>query len=54
MVEGGDRTTPQQALEVYRLSEDAAKSRIAEWEKLKAGSLAEFNSAMKKIGKLPD
>ena len=54
VVEGGDRTTPQQALEVYRLSKEAASSRIVEWQKLKAGSLAEFNSAMKKIGKLPD
>ncbi len=52
VVESGDRTTPQQALEVYRLSDDAAKSRIAEWEKLKAGSLAEFTGVMTKTGKL--
>ena len=54
VVEGGDRTTPQQALEVYRLSDDSAKRQIAEWEKLKAESLEEFNGAMKKIGKLPN
>jgi photosystem II stability/assembly factor-like uncharacterized protein len=53
VVEGGDRTTPQQAVEVYRLSDDAAKSRIAEWNKLKAGELAEFNRAVRKAGLQP-
>ncbi len=53
VVEGGDRTTPHQALEVYQLADDAAKRRIAEWEKLKAGSLAEFNRTMEKVGYRP-
>ncbi len=50
VVEGGDRTTPQQALDVYKLSDDAAKSRIAEWKTLKSSGLAEFNNAIKKAG----
>ena len=53
VVEGGDRTTPQQALDVYKLSDDAAKSRIAEWKALKSGELAEFNRAIKKAGLQP-
>ena len=53
VVEGGDRTTPQQALEVYRLANDAAKSRIAEWKKLKSGELAEFNRAVERSGSQP-
>jgi photosystem II stability/assembly factor-like uncharacterized protein len=43
VVEGGDRAIPQQALEVYRISSEAAKARIAEWEKLKSGKLAQLN-----------
>lgn len=53
VVEGGDRTTPQQAIEVYRLSDDAAKTGIAEWKKLKAGELTEFNGAVEKAGLQP-
>ena len=54
VVESGDRTTPQQALEVYRLSQTAAKTQIAEWEKLKTGILSQFNGKVKTLGKLPD
>ncbi len=43
VVESGDRTTPQQAIEVFRLSDAAAKVQIAAWKKLKGGELAEFN-----------
>ena len=50
VVEGGDRTTPQSAIEVYRLSDDSAKSRIAEWKKLKSGEVVEFNRAVEKLG----
>jgi hypothetical protein len=50
VVEGGDRTTPQQALEVYKLSDEAAKNGIAAWQKLKGGELAEFNRALEKAG----
>ena len=53
VVEGGDRTTPQQAIEVYRLTEEASKSRIAEWKKLKGGALVEFNRAVEKAGLHP-
>jgi hypothetical protein len=53
MVESGDRTTPQQAIEVYRLSDEAAKARIAEWNKLKSGELAEFNRSVRKLGLQP-
>ena len=50
VVEGGDRTTPQQAIEVYRVSDQAAKARIADWTSLKAGSLAEFDRALQEAG----
>lgn len=53
VVEGGDRTTPQQAIEVYHLTDEAAKSRIEEWKKLKTGELAEFNRAVEKAGLRP-
>ena len=45
VVEGGARATPQQALEVYRISSEAAKTRIAEWEKLKGGKPAELEKS---------
>jgi photosystem II stability/assembly factor-like uncharacterized protein len=50
VVESGDRTTPQQALEVYQLSEKAAENRIKEWAGLKNGGLADFNHALEKAG----
>ncbi len=53
VVEGGDRTTPEQALEVYRLSDDSTKSRVAEWKNVKSGELAEFNRAVQKYGLHP-
>lgn len=53
VVEGGDRTTPSQAIEVYRLSDDAVKIRIEEWKKLKQGQLVEFNRAVEKAGLHP-
>jgi hypothetical protein len=53
VVEGGNRTTPEQAIEVYRLSDEAAKSRIAEWKKLKGGELVEFNRSAQKAGLRP-
>ncbi len=36
VVEGGDRTTPSQAIELYHQSDEAAKARIAEWTDLKS------------------
>jgi hypothetical protein len=50
VVESGDRTTPQQAIEVYQLSEKAANVRIDEWKSLKSMGLAEFNQALEKAG----
>ena len=53
VVEGGDRTTPQQAIEVYGLSDEVAKKGIADWKKLKSGDLQEFNRALEKAGLRP-
>jgi photosystem II stability/assembly factor-like uncharacterized protein len=53
VVEGGNRTTPEQAIEVYRLSDEAARSRVAEWKNLKGGEMAEFNRAVEKAGLRP-
>jgi hypothetical protein len=50
VVEGGDRTTPQQAIELYGVAQKAANTRIGEWTALKAGGLAEFNHALEKAG----
>ena len=50
VVEGSDRAVPQQAMDVYRTSDEAAKSRIAEWQKLQSGELAELNRELKKAG----
>jgi photosystem II stability/assembly factor-like uncharacterized protein len=53
VVEGGNRTTPEQAIEVYRLSDEANKRRIAEWKKLKSGEMTEFNRAVQQDGLRP-
>ena len=53
VVEGGDRPTPSQAVELYRQSDEAAKARIAEWAKLKSTELAELNQALQKDGIAP-
>ena len=50
VVESGDRTTPQQAIELYGVTQKAANARIDEWTALKAGGLAEFNHALEKAG----
>ena len=50
VVESGDRTTPQQAIELYGVAQKAANARIGEWIALKAGGLAEFNHALEKAG----
>ena len=50
VVEGGDRTIPEQAIEVYRLTDKAASNRTAEWNTLKNRDLAEFNRALEKGG----
>ena len=53
VVEGGNRTTPAQAVELYRQSDEAAKARIAEWTKLKSTELPRLNNALQKVGVLP-
>ena len=53
VVEGGDRTTPSQAIELFRQSDEAAKARIAEWTKLKSGELPRLNNALQKAGVQP-
>ncbi len=50
VVESGDRTTPAQALEVYRLADEAAKASLADWQKLQSGPLAELNRSLQSQG----
>jgi photosystem II stability/assembly factor-like uncharacterized protein len=50
VVESGDRTIPQAALDVYQLSAEPARQGIAAWEKLKAGQLAEMNQRLQAAG----
>jgi photosystem II stability/assembly factor-like uncharacterized protein len=53
VVEGGDRTTPSQAVELYRQSDEAASAHIAEWTKLKSTELPRLNNALQKVGVPP-
>jgi hypothetical protein len=53
VVESGDRMTPQQAIEVYQVSEKAANAGIDEWRTLKSGELAGFNRELEKVGLKP-
>jgi photosystem II stability/assembly factor-like uncharacterized protein len=53
VVESGDRTTPQQAIEVYQMSEKAATAGIDDWKALKGGELAGFNRELEKAGLKP-
>jgi hypothetical protein len=52
VVESGDRTEPSQAIAVYQESSQAAKSREAEWARLKAERLPELNQQLRqaKVG----
>ena len=50
VVEGGDRTAPSQAVELFQQADQAAAVGIAEWTKLKSGQLAQFNEALRKAG----
>ena len=52
-VESGDRPTPSQTLEVYRLSAEAAKTSLAEWKKLQSGALAQLIQALQANGFKP-
>ena len=53
VVEGGDRTVPSQAMELYRESSVAATAGMAAWTKLKSTQLVQFNDALQKAGLAP-
>jgi len=53
VVEGGDRTVPSQALELYQEADQAAKARLAEWKKLKSTELVQLNDGLRKAGVTP-
>ena len=50
VVEVGNRETPAQALEVYRVSKDAFQTRAVEWQKLKSSELPGVNLELQKAG----
>ncbi len=50
VVEGSDRTTPSQAVDLYHQSDEAAKNAIADWTSLKSSQLAQLNEALQKAG----
>jgi len=53
VVEGGDRSVPSQASELYQQSATEAKAAIAEWTRLKSTQLAEVNRALEHAGVSP-
>jgi photosystem II stability/assembly factor-like uncharacterized protein len=53
VVEGGDRTIPSQAMELYRESSKAASAGIEQWAQLKKAQLAKLNEALQKAGIAP-
>jgi len=53
VVEGGDRTIPSQAMDLYRESSKVATDSIAQWEQLKKVQLSKLNQALKKAGLAP-
>lgn len=53
VVEGGNRETPAQAIELYQQSKKAFEQRAAEWQKLKATQLPQLNQELPKIGATP-
>jgi photosystem II stability/assembly factor-like uncharacterized protein len=48
VVEGGDRTVPSQAIELYQEADQAAKARLAEWKKLKSTEMVQLNDGLRK------
>ena len=50
VVESGDRTTPSQALDVYKESAQAMRARTEQWSSLKTSQLAQLNQALKEAG----
>ncbi len=53
VVGSSDRTIPSQAMDVFRQSNAAAESRLAEWTALKQGDLARLNRALEAAGVKP-
>jgi photosystem II stability/assembly factor-like uncharacterized protein len=52
-VESGDRTLPAQALEIHRVSSQAMKSRLADWNKFKATRLQQLNQQLEQASLPP-
>jgi hypothetical protein len=50
VVEGGDRTAPSQAVDLYHEFDQVAKNGIAQWTHLKSGDLAKLNESLKAAG----
>ena len=50
MVEGGNRETPPQAIELYRQAKQAFEQRAPEWQKLKTSDLPQVNLELQKSG----
>jgi photosystem II stability/assembly factor-like uncharacterized protein len=50
VVEGGNRETPPQAIELYRQAKQAFQQRAAEWQKLKTSELPQVNLELQKSG----
>ena len=50
VVETSDRTLPSQAIELYRQSDEAAKTGITAWTQVKSTELARLNQALQKAG----
>jgi hypothetical protein len=48
VVEGGDRTPPIQALELYSESSAGVKAGTKSWKQLKAGVLSELNAQLRR------
>jgi photosystem II stability/assembly factor-like uncharacterized protein len=53
VVEGGNRATPSQAMEVYQQSKLAFEKRASEWQRLKTSELPKVNEELQKSGKQP-
>ena len=50
VVEGGNRTVPSQAVELYHEADQAATVAIAAWTELKSTELVKLNQALLKAG----
>ncbi len=53
VVEGGNRTIPEQTMELYRDSKNALEQRNAEWQKLKTTELPQLNQVLQRAGVKP-